>query len=102
MQIFHHSSKYYKKSLLCGLISQTSPENPPKNGGVKKAKLPAIFKAFLVVFMAFLPATEIIKIAYFFHFCRPVWYKRMQELMLQLTNWPGIVNQHHQPIHLTD
>jgi hypothetical protein len=26
-----------KKSLLCGLISQTSAEKPPKNGGVRKA-----------------------------------------------------------------
>jgi hypothetical protein len=31
--------KNYKKSLLCGLISQTSAEKPPKNGGVRKAKL---------------------------------------------------------------
>jgi hypothetical protein len=29
--------KSYKKSLLCGLISQTSAEKPPKNGGVRKA-----------------------------------------------------------------
>jgi hypothetical protein len=30
--------KNYKKSLLCGLlISQTSAEMPPKNGGVRKA-----------------------------------------------------------------
>jgi hypothetical protein len=29
--------KNYKKSLLCGLISQTSAEKPPKNGGVRKA-----------------------------------------------------------------
>jgi hypothetical protein len=29
--------KKYKKSLLCGLISQTSAEKPPKNGGVRKA-----------------------------------------------------------------
>jgi hypothetical protein len=28
---------FYKKSLLCGLISQTSAEKPPKNGGVRKA-----------------------------------------------------------------
>jgi hypothetical protein len=27
----------YKTSLLCGLISQTSAEKPPKNGGVRKA-----------------------------------------------------------------
>jgi hypothetical protein len=31
--------KNYKKSLLCGLISQTSAEMPPKNGGVRKANL---------------------------------------------------------------
>jgi hypothetical protein len=31
---------YYKKSLfICGLISQTSAEMPPKNGGVRKANL---------------------------------------------------------------
>jgi hypothetical protein len=29
--------KNYKKSLLCGLISQTSAGMPPKNGGVRKA-----------------------------------------------------------------
>jgi hypothetical protein len=29
--------KNYKKSLSCGLISQTSAEMPPKNGGVRKA-----------------------------------------------------------------
>jgi hypothetical protein len=29
--------KNYKKSLLCGLISQTPAEMPPKNGGVRKA-----------------------------------------------------------------
>jgi hypothetical protein len=29
--------KIIKKSLLCGLISQTSAEMPPKNGGVRKA-----------------------------------------------------------------
>jgi hypothetical protein len=29
--------KNSKKSLLCGLISQTSAEMPPKNGGVRKA-----------------------------------------------------------------
>jgi hypothetical protein len=29
--------KNYKKSLLCGLIAQTSAEMPPKNGGVRKA-----------------------------------------------------------------
>jgi hypothetical protein len=29
--------KNYKKSLLCGFISQTSAEMPPKNGGVRKA-----------------------------------------------------------------
>ena len=28
--------KNYKKSLLCGLISQTSAEKLPKNGGVKR------------------------------------------------------------------
>jgi hypothetical protein len=28
--------KNYKKSLLRGLISQTSAEKPPKNGGVRK------------------------------------------------------------------
>jgi hypothetical protein len=31
--------KNYKKSLLCGFISQTSAEMPPKNGGVRKANL---------------------------------------------------------------
>jgi hypothetical protein len=31
--------KNYKKSLLCGLISQTSAEMPPKNGGVIKANI---------------------------------------------------------------
>jgi hypothetical protein len=29
--------KNYKKSLLCGLISQTLAEKPPKNGGMRKA-----------------------------------------------------------------
>jgi hypothetical protein len=29
--------KNYQKSLLCGLISQTSTEKRPKNGGVRKA-----------------------------------------------------------------
>jgi hypothetical protein len=29
--------KNYKKSPLCGLISQTSAQMPPKNGGVRKA-----------------------------------------------------------------
>jgi hypothetical protein len=28
--IFQNKLKIYKKSLLCGLISQTSPEMPPK------------------------------------------------------------------------
>jgi hypothetical protein len=32
--------KNYKKSLLCGLISQTSAEMTPKNGGVRKANYP--------------------------------------------------------------
>jgi hypothetical protein len=31
----------HKKSLLCGLIAQTSAEMPPKNGGVRKANWPA-------------------------------------------------------------
>jgi hypothetical protein len=31
--------KNYKKSQLCGLISQTLAEKPPKNGGVRKANL---------------------------------------------------------------
>jgi hypothetical protein len=35
--IILNSSKNDKKSPLCGLISQTSAENPPKNGGVRKA-----------------------------------------------------------------
>ena len=32
--------KNYKKSLLCGLSSQTSTEKPPKHGGVRKANWP--------------------------------------------------------------
>jgi hypothetical protein len=31
--------KNYEKSLLCGLISQSSAEKPPKNGDVRKANL---------------------------------------------------------------
>jgi hypothetical protein len=39
--------KKFKKSLLCGLISQTSAEKPPKNGGVRKVNYRSIFHQLL-------------------------------------------------------
>jgi hypothetical protein len=54
----------YKKSLLCGLISQTSAEKPPKNGGVRKAncsqKVNNIFSWFYIrVKLEFAPISKI-------------------------------------------